>query len=195
MSPAGSISLSLDQQKWLLGLARSTIKARLEKKQLPRKEPILGPLMEIRGAFVTLTIDSALRGCIGHVIGTEPLWLSVRSNAINAAFSDPRFPVLTDSELPKVAIEISALTPLRLVSSPEEIVIGRDGLTIERGPQRGLLLPQVAERYGWSPEEFLDQTCRKARMEPGCWRSPDAKISAFSAEVFSEEKPAKGERS
>ena len=187
MSPAGSISLSFDQQKWLLGLARSTIKARLEKKQLPRKEPILGPLMEIRGAFVTLTIDSALRGCIGHVIGTEPLWLSVRSNAINAAFSDPRFPVLTDSELPKVAIEISALTPLWLVSSPEEIVIGRDGLTIERGPRRGLLLPQVAERYGWSPEEFLDQTCRKAGMEPGCWRSQDAKISAFSAEVFSEE--------
>jgi len=187
MSPAGSISLSLDQQKWLLGLARSTIKARLEKKQLHRKEPILGPLMEIRGAFVTLTIDSALRGCIGHVIGTEPLWLSVRSNAINAAFSDPRFSVLTESELPKVAIEISALSPLWLVSSPEEIVIGRDGLTIERGPQRGLLLPQVAERYGWSPEEFLDQTCRKAGMKPGCWRSPDAKISAFSAEVFSEE--------
>jgi len=73
------------------------------------------------------------------------------------------------------------------VSTPEEIVIGRDGLTIERAPYRGLLLPQVAGRYGWTPEEFLDQTCRKAGMQPGCWRDPAATISAFSAEVFSEE--------
>ena len=187
MSPTDSISLSLEEQKWLLGLARSTIEARLEKKELPCKTPSFDPLMEIRGAFVTLTIEGALRGCIGHVIGTEPLWLSVRSNVINAAFSDPRFPPLSGSELPAVEIEISALTSLRPVSSPAEIVVGRDGLLVERGPHRGLLLPQVAERYGWSPEEFLDQTCRKAGMEPGCWRNSDTKISAFSAEVFSEE--------
>jgi len=178
--------LDPDERHWLLGLARSTIKAQLQNESLPGDPPLPGPLSEIRGAFVTLTIEGALRGCIGHVIGTEPLWLSVRSNAINAAFCDPRFSPLTEEELASIKIEISALSPLWPVSRPGEIVIGRDGLVIERGIHRGLLLPQVAERYGWSPEEFLDQTCRKAGMKPGCWRSKDAEISAFSAEVFGE---------
>ena len=180
------VMLNPDERQSLLGLARTTIEAQLKNGQLPGDPPLPGPLTEIRGAFVTLTLDGALRGCIGHVIGTEPLWLSVRSNAINAAFRDPRFSPLTSPELISIEIEISALTPLRRVSSPDEIGIGRDGLVIERGIHRGLLLPQVAERYGWSPEEFLDQTCRKAGMKPGCWRSDDAEISAFSADVFGE---------
>jgi AmmeMemoRadiSam system protein A len=184
MAPRDTTTLGPEERTWLLGLARSTITARLRKEPLPDRQPVPGPLTEIRGAFVTLTIAGALRGCIGHVIGTEPLWLSVRANAINAAFRDPRFPPLSASELPTIEIEISALTPLWPVSSPDEIVIGRDGLVIERGVNRGLLLPQVAERYGWSPVEFLDQTCRKAGMEPGCWRSNQTRIEAFSAEVF-----------
>jgi len=178
--------LAADERQWLLGLARSAIEAELRCDQLPDEPPLPGPLRETRGAFVTLTREGALRGCIGHVIGTEPLWLSVRSNAINAAFRDPRFPPITEDELTSIEIEISALSPLRRISSPDEIIIGRDGILIERGVQRGLLLPQVAERYGWSPEEFLDQTCRKAGMKSGCWRSDDAEISAFSAEVFGE---------
>jgi AmmeMemoRadiSam system protein A len=179
-------TLSPEDRQWLLELARSTINARLRNVPLPGEPPLPGPLMEIRGAFVTLTKAGALRGCIGHVIGTEPLWLSVRSNAINAGFRDPRFPPIEGSEFASVEIEISALTPLRPLEGPEGIVIGRDGLVIERDMHRGLLLPQVAERYRWSPEEFLDQTCRKAGMKPGCWRSDDTKISAFSAEVFGE---------
>lgn len=175
-----------DERRWLLSLARSTIAARLDGTRPGSDSPPPGPLLERRGAFVTLTINSVLRGCIGHVTGTQELWRSVRINAINAAFNDPRFPPVRSPELEKLAIEISALTPLRRVVTPDEIVIGRDGLIIERGPQRGLLLPQVAASYGWSPVEFLDQTCRKAGMEPGCWRDREAAISAFSAEVFSE---------
>lgn len=178
--------LDPDQRQWLLGLARETIGAQLKNGALPDEPPLPGPLLEIRGAFVTLTLNGALRGCIGHVIGCEPLWRSVRSNAINAAFHDPRFAPLTEGEFASIAIEISALSPLWRVTGPDEIIIGRDGLVIERGIHRGLLLPQVAESYGWTPEEFLDQTCRKAGMEPGCWRQGNAEISAFSAEVFQE---------
>jgi AmmeMemoRadiSam system protein A len=179
--------LDVDERRWLLRLARSTIDARLIGGSLPETAPPAGPLCEIRGAFVTLTADGVLRGCIGHVVGAEPLWLSVRSNAVNAAFHDPRFSPVTADEISGLMVEISALTPLRPIDSPTEIEVGRHGLLIERGPARGLLLPQVAERYAWSPEEFLDQTCRKAGMGPGCWRSPEARISVFSAEVFSEE--------
>jgi AmmeMemoRadiSam system protein A len=188
--PAPSIgSLEPKERRWLLALARRTIEAQLAGMALPEGDPDDGPLIEHRGAFVTLTAGDRLRGCIGHVLAAEPLWISVRSNAVNAAFHDPRFTPVTGEELPSLVLEISALSPLWEVSEPAEIVVGRDGLTIEKGRFRGLLLPQVASRYGWTPEEFLDQTCLKAGLNTGDWRDPSARIGAFSAEVFSEEDP------
>ncbi|MGD8440266.1 MAG: AmmeMemoRadiSam system protein A [Holophagae bacterium] len=178
--------LNGDEQRWLLDLARSTIAARLSDRPLPDAQPAPGRLTDARGAFVTLTRDGQLRGCIGHVTGTEALWRSVRSNAVNAAFHDPRFPPVEAGELSAISVEISVLTPLVTIAGPDEIVIGRDGLIIERRAKRGLLLPQVATRYGWSPAEFLDQTCRKAGLAAGCWRSPDARIARFAAQVFAE---------
>ena len=170
----------------LLHLARSTIVARLDGAPLPAIEEASEALEEHRGAFVTLRLDGELRGCIGHVVGTEPLWCSVRSNAINAAFHDPRFSPLERDELDPLHLEISALTPLEEISGPDEIVIGRDGLMIERGPWRGLLLPQVATELGCDAVGFLDATCRKAGLPPGDWRANEAKILRFSAEVFGE---------
>jgi AmmeMemoRadiSam system protein A len=179
-------SLDPEERRWLLSLARRSIEARLAGGELPGDAPADGPLTVDRGAFVTLTEGDRLRGCIGHVFATEPLWRSVRSNAVNAAFHDPRFPPVTAGELPSLTVEISALSPLWEVASADEIVVGRDGLAIEKGRCRGLLLPQVAQRYGWTAEEFLDQTCRKAGLNRGDWRDPSARIGAFSAEVFSE---------
>jgi AmmeMemoRadiSam system protein A len=106
--------------------------------------------------------------------------------ALSAAFNDPRFKPLEARELPEVDIEISALTPLRPVSSVEEIEVGRHGIYIIRGPYHGVLLPQVATEYGWDRYTFLDQTCLKAGMAPGCWKMPDTQILVFSAEVFGE---------
>jgi AmmeMemoRadiSam system protein A len=174
-----------DVRSFLLALARTTIEDRLQGRALPAPEPDAAVLREPRGAFVTLKIDGRLRGCIGHVIGVAPLWRAVRDNAIAAAFEDPRFAPLELHELCDTTIEISALTPLR-VASPEEVTVGRDGILVERGRARGLLLPQVAVEYGWDRTTFLDHTCRKAGLEPGCWRHPDTIISVFSAEVFGE---------
>lgn len=137
---------------------------------------------------MTLTIRGALRGCIGHVIGFVPLWRAVEENAVAAAFNDPRFPPLDAGELDAVRIEISVLSPL-VGCPPEEIRVGRDGLLVERGSSRGLLLPQVATEYGWDRDTFLDHTCRKAGLERGCWRDPATSISRFSAEIFSETSP------
>jgi AmmeMemoRadiSam system protein A len=171
---------------FLLSLARSTIQSRFDGLPLPSEEPDAEVLREQRGAFVTLKIDGRLRGCIGHVIGVVPLWRAVRDNAVAAAFEDPRFEPLQAGELPLTHIEISALTPLRRATA-DQVMVGRDGILIERGPARGLLLPQVAVEYGWDRESFLDHTCRKAGIEPGCWRHPDTIISTFAAEVFGEE--------
>ncbi len=179
-------SLTTEEKSWLLDLARSTLEARLAKKPLPQPEVPRGPLRELRGAFVTLKIHGSLRGCIGYVIAREPLWLTVRDNVLNAALHDPRFPALTAEELPRTKIEISALTPLEFVDDPSDVEVGRDGLMIERGSARGLLLPQVPVEHGWDRDTFLDQTCHKAGMEPGCWRDQATRILRFRAEVFSE---------
>ena len=179
--------IDADDRCFLLELARATIAASLCDRPFTSPAPDSGVLLETRGAFVTLKIDSVLRGCIGHVIGVAPLWQAVRDNALAAAFDDPRFPPLTSDEFQQVGIEISALTPMQR-SSAEEVVVGRHGILIENGAARGLLLPQVATEYGWDRETFLDHTCRKAGLEPGCWRRPDTIISTFSAEVFSEKR-------
>ena len=185
-SETRSPSLDHEERHTLLYLARQTIGARIGGRSLPEPSTDSPALRELRGAFVTLKLDEQLRGCIGHVIGVEPLWRAVRDNAVAAAFSDPRFSPVTAEEFENVRIEISALTPLR-VSQPDGVIVGRDGVLIERGAARGLLLPQVAVEYGWDRQTFLDHTCRKAGLEPGCWRHPDTVISTFSAEVFGED--------
>ena len=139
------------------------------------------------GAFVTLkTKGGDLRGCIGSIHPVHPLYRAVTSSAISAAFRDPRFDPVEPDELPHLGIEISVMGPIEIVASPEEIIVGRDGLIVSRGRQAGLLLPQVATEYGWETETFLAQTCVKAGLAPTAWRLQDTRIERFAAEVFGE---------
>ena len=174
-----------DREKTLLHtIARDAIESRLAGKPLPPLPDLTPTLQEYRGAFVTLTKQGALRGCIGLIQPVKPLAASVQEMAVAAAFQDPRFPPLTASEWPDVAIEISALTPFQAVQDLGEIEVGKHGLFIQKGPFSGLLLPQVATEYGWDREEFLRQTCLKAGLPPDAYKDPDAKIYRFSADIF-----------
>jgi len=181
--------LSERQRKQLLTLARDTIARVLD----GRAPDLSGAgfddvLREPSGAFVTLTTHrDELRGCIGSIAPVAPLYEAVVKNAINAAFRDPRFYPLRPDELDDIKIEISVMGPIERVKSIDEIVVGRDGLIISRGANAGLLLPQVATDYGWDRDTFLSQTCVKAGLPPDAWKSADAKIEKFSAEVFGEE--------
>lgn len=185
-SPVGvDLGVSDSDKAELLKIARKSIEARVLGKPMPQfsaSSPVLG---EKRGAFVTLTEGGELRGCIGHIVATLPLYKTVSEMAMAAATEDPRFPPLTREELDRIAIEISVLTPLRKITDPEDIEVGRDGIYLEKGFNRGLLLPQVATEYGWDRYEFLDHTCRKAGLPAGSWRE-GATIQAFSAQVFNE---------
>jgi len=114
------------------------------------------------------------------------LWLTVRENAVNAAFHDPRFPPLTSDELDHIVLEISVLSPLRPIDGPDGLVIGRHGVMVQLGDARGLLLPQVASELGWGPRTLLEQTCRKAGLDRDAWQRREAIVEAFEAEVFGE---------
>jgi len=139
----------------------------------------------LAGAFVTIRKKGQLRGCIGYPEPERPLLDVVEHCAVSAAISDPRFPPLTAAEWGDVDLELSVLGPIEPVDHISEVVIGHDGLIVEFGRRRGLLLPQVAVEWKWNAEEFAAQTCIKAGLPPDAWQK-GAKLFKFEAEVFAE---------
>jgi len=182
--------LSAQDKLQLLGIARGSLVSQLSGQDGKRYDigEVSDALNEKRGAFVTLTREGRLRGCIGTFRSSAPLCKVVADMAVSAAIHDPRFRPVTEGELGKIQIEISALTPLRRIGDIAEIEVGTHGLYITRGHYSGVLLPQVAVEYGWNVQEFLENTCLKAGLPPNSWRE-GASIEVFSAEVFSEEDP------
>ena len=177
-----------DDRQLLLRLAREAISAyvnRQSQSQSAISNLQSAILAEPAGAFVSLHKGGDLRGCIGHIEPTEPIGIVVPRCAVAACSSDPRFPPVAPDELPSLDIEISLLGPLEPIAGPEEIVVGRHGLVVERGWQRGLLLPQVATEWDWDAEAFLSHTCQKAGLPSDAWRH-GAKLWRFDAEVFGE---------
>jgi AmmeMemoRadiSam system protein A len=174
----------------LLVLARQAIVWHIER--TPASAPdLVGVLARLGGAFVTLHARGDLRGCIGHVETNEPLGRVVPRCAVAACSADPRFPAVTRAEIPGIEIELSLLGPLEPItgSADAEIEVGRHGLVVEAGRQRGLLLPQVAVEWRWDPATFLAHTCRKAGLPPDAWRHEGSVIWRFEAEVFAERPP------
>jgi AmmeMemoRadiSam system protein A len=197
MMDTGENYLTPDEERSLLAAARAALEAHLNDRPAPDTAPFRSSptLLERHGAFVTLRRGGELRGCIGYTANEMPLLKTVEENAINAATRDYRFPSVTAAELGDITIEISALTPgdspdtpFKIVNDLREIVIGRDGLYIERPPMRGgILLPQVAVEQGWDVPTFLSAVCRKAGYPDRAWEQPGYNLYRFSAQVFSEE--------
>jgi len=182
-SPSGA-RLTAEQKRALLELARRTVDQYLRTQSVPATAPADPALHQVRGAFVTLTQNGELRGCIGSLVGRRPLYLQVQNSAVMAATQDPRFLPVTAAEVPSLEIEISALGPLEIVTDVSEIEVGTHGLLIEKGNRSGTLLPQVPGDYGWDRDQFLVQLCRKAGLPDDAWKS--AKLYRYTAEVFHE---------
>ena len=176
---------SPDQQRSLLDLARSAVASAVLHGNLLRLTEVEPAFQQQLGAFVTLTRHGDLRGCIGYPEPVLPLYEAIIHGGYAAALNDPRFPSVMPHELPHLQIEISVLSPLAAITA-DEVVIGTHGLVIEQDRARGLLLPQVPVEWGWSREEFLAHTCRKAGLPADAWRR-GAKLYGFTAEVFNEE--------
>jgi len=170
----------------LLAIARRAVEETVRNGRAPEPETGNPALRTPQGAFVTIQIGGELRGCIGTFLESTPLYRTVSEMAVSAATQDPRFPPLSAAELPRIHLEISALTPRVPVRDVREIEVGRHGLYIQQGMRSGVLLPQVATEYGWDRTTFLEQTCRKAGLPRDAWKS-GAQIWTFEAEVFGEE--------
>jgi AmmeMemoRadiSam system protein A len=170
----------------LLGLARQTIENYLRQRKRDYPESTNPKFSQKRGVFVTLHRQGELRGCIGYPLPIKPLFQAVVDNAVASATEDPRFPAVTADELEEIDIEISVLTVPAEVGGVEDVRVGRDGIIISDGLNRGLLLPQVPVEQQWDLEEYISYGCLKAGLPRDAWRG-GVKIETFQAIVFGEE--------
>lgn len=176
-----------DERRTLIDIAKAAVRAAAYGEEYEPPEPASEALRRDGAAFVTLKNRGRLRGCIGHVVASMPLYRCVAEVARSAATEDHRFPQpVRPEELADLTYEVSVLTPPEPVADPATVTVGRDGLIVSRGGRRGLLLPQVPGQFGWNREQFLDATCEKAGLPPGCWREPGTRIERFQAVVWGE---------
>ena len=200
-------SLSEEQQRFLLREARDTLESVVRGGDVVIYETDDPLLRKKMGVFVTLNKVSGgvrrLRGCIGYPSAIKPLYIATPEMARAAALEDPRFPPVSPEETHEIEIEISVLSPWKVVKEKGEVVdldelvsrikVGRDGLILFKGPYSGLLLPQVPVEWGWDEEEFLVELTRKAGIPEALLgnagevlTSPETEIYSFEAFVFSE---------
>ena len=188
---------TFDEEKGriLVKLARQTIGMQL-KQEITETEDVESALDDPdfkvnRGTFVTLHKNGQLRGCIGSLTASEPLAESVRHNAVNAAFRDPRFSPLSADELAQVDIEVSILTePVPLEYKDGEDLIAKlrvkvDGVILRKGYSSATFLPQVWDQLP-NPRDFLSHLCRKAGLAPDAWQTTKLEVSTYQVEYFEE---------
>ncbi len=175
-------NLTRNEQNKLLTLAREAIIGYVREGTIPNRDAPEPNLQGHRGCFVSIKINGALRGCIGSFISDKPLSKLVQEMAISAATRDPRFYPMKPADIANFSLEISVLSPLEKIASPDEIKVGTHGIYIEKNSCRGVLLPQVAVEYGWDRDTFLSQTCLKAGLRPDDWKE-GADLYVFSAQI------------
>lgn len=182
------MNLSLEEKKILLVAARNSISSLFEKISIDKPDYEKYPVLKSKaGAFVTLTEHKQLRGCIGYIIGDQPVFDTVCEAAIQAAKYDPRFSPVVKDELKSISLEISILSEPFPLNSYSEIELGKHGLILEERGRRGLLLPQVPIEHKMNRDEYLDAICQKSGFKRSYWREKKLNLNAFTATVFSEE--------
>lgn len=185
-------TISAEGRRTLLAIARQSVEAAVSRKPRPQFDAAEPEFQPHRGAFVTLKSAGRLRGCIGQFTAQRPLWQVVADMAVSASTQDFRFFAnpITPDEVPELTVEISVLSPMEPIENPLDIELGVHGIYV-RGPggRSGTYLPQVATEHGMSKEEFLSSCCaHKAGLSPDAWRTGEAEVLVYTAEVFGEEK-------
>jgi len=190
------MELGIKEGAKLISLARKSIEAGIQR-HFDKELEEASQFHKKSGIFVSLYNGKNLRGCVGVVMPVMSLRKATVEAAQAAAFSDPRFYPITESELKHVRIEVSVLTEPEMIDKSgaksadilKGIKVGRDGLLVKYSGFSGLLLPQVAVEQGWGAQKFMEQTCIKAGISSKDWKEKDCQIYKFQAQIFSEQEP------
>ncbi|MCX6085130.1 MAG: AmmeMemoRadiSam system protein A [Caldiserica bacterium] len=189
------MSMSEHERLQLLSLARESIRMRLlDARELgpTRQEFPDDKFWQDQGVFVTLTEHGDLRGCIGTIMPVSPLVQAVSSNALSAAFGDPRFEPVEEVEFADLCIEVSLLSVpavLAFVSLEDlETRLGatHPGVILQRGIHQATFLPQVWEQLP-NVHGFLEALCHKAGLSTASLSQPGLSVFTYEVEAFSED--------
>jgi AmmeMemoRadiSam system protein A len=193
----GSRQFTEEQGQMLVRFARYIIKEKLQLSLKPHEIRESQHLLQEQvfqekcGVFVTLHRVGQLRGCIGNLAGGVSIVQGVKANAINAAFSDPRFSPVTTSELDRIDIEVSVLSEPQLLTydSSDDLLKSLqpniDGVVIKKGGASATFLPQVWQQLP-KPEEFLSHLCLKAGLSVNEWEKGELELSTYQVQYFTE---------
>lgn len=177
---------SESDKKTILGYSRKILEVSLQRDPEPELCLSADLLEAKRGIFVTLKKEKRLRGCIGQILGYEPLRQSIREMTLAAAFDDPRFPPVNLNELRLIKIHISILTVPKPVASYKDIRIGLDGIIVSCGRKKGVYLPEVAVETGWDQRTFFT-SCALEKAQMTAAELDKATLEVFQTESFEEE--------
>ena len=182
------MELTGEERRRLLRWARQAIEEALSHGRRLAIDPTepAGAVRLERGVFVTITAGGELRGCMGSIDFDRPLLENLVDAAISTALRDPRFPPITEEELPAVRLEVSVLERPVELPDPARFDPTVHGIIVEKGWRRALLLPKVAQERGWDTATTLAAACLKAGLPPDAWRDPDARLRIFEVEAFEE---------
>lgn len=182
--------LSQRDLQWSLQLAKKILFSYIENKEILEVpfEEIPSRLLEHQACFVTYKKNDALRGCIGSIFPTGPLYKEITRQAVHAAVRDPRFPPISPSELQDITIEITVLSPPFTISDPYDFIIGEHGIILHKEGCRAVFLPQVALEQDWEVEETLMHLSLKAGLTADAWRDSQTTFEVFTAQKITEEK-------
>jgi len=179
--------LSEKEKSTLFAIARDTLKWCVSRQdgKFPMEKYELTPKLKTDTAtFVTLKIKGELRGCIGSLSPSEPLYLSVHHNAVNAALHDFRFSPVTKAELPLISVDVSILAPIREIPSLDDFKLGQQGIILQKGMAHAVFLPEVALEQKWTRDETLNHLALKAGLERDAWQK-GARFQVFESVVLS----------
>ncbi|HUT37249.1 MAG TPA: AmmeMemoRadiSam system protein B [Planctomycetota bacterium] len=189
---AADANISEAGQKKLLDIARKTLVAVTDGKNVPEVKLDDAELQGRNGVFVTLNKKGELRGCIGNFRPLTPLYKTVATQTRQSALEDRRFPAVRPIEVNDIDIEISVLMPEKPIKDPLAWEFGKHGIIVRRGWQQATFLPQVAAHFK-TKEEMLSACCRKAGMLSNTWRDAQTTVLVYRAQVFGEKPKEKAQ--
>jgi uncharacterized protein (TIGR00296 family) len=193
MSEAQTVTLSYEDGSRTVELARESVEAYVQNGKREQPGSMRDAFYARTGAFVRLQSTrgrGSLRGCAGGYRGDEQLGHAIVDAAIEAASEDSCGSEVQATELDSITVSVCTVTDVTLTDRPaEDLQLGRHGVAVDTGSERGWLYPTVPVENGWSAEEYLSRACRTAKISPEAWRQEDVMVTLFEGDVFREREP------
>lgn len=194
MSEAQRVVLSHEGGARAVELAREAVEGYVLNGQREQPGSMRDSFYNRTGALVRLeSRGGRLRGSAGNHESNRQLGQSIVEGAIQAASDSSCRSEVEPAELSGIRISVCIVSDIFPTTDPvDDVEIGTHGVAVEGEGQKGCIFPTVPLDQGWSSQEYVDRTCRKAGLAPGAWQDDSVTVRLFEGQIF-RERAAEGE--